>query len=77
MKGKVKMLNRERGFGFIRRENEPDLFFHASECGETTEESKKNFGALIESCIVEFEVGTGRRGEEGRSVVFISLSKKR
>ena len=30
MKGKVKMFNKEKGYGFIRAEDGKDVFFHHS-----------------------------------------------
>ena len=52
MKGTVKMFNKEKGFGFIRGEDNKDYFFHYSdivmegykiaEVGEAVEFTEKN-----------------------------------
>lgn len=58
------MLNRDRGFGFIRRPIGQDLFFHISEFVD----GKPAFEAMNEGTPVLFEVGDGKRGPEGRNV---------
>ena len=62
------MINRERGFGFIRRSGQPDLFFHASAMGETREESKEEFASLSEGDIVEYIEADGLRGLEAKEI---------
>ena len=54
-KGTIKRLM-DRGFGFIKTENETDLFFHRNEL-EGVE-----FNSLNEGQEVEFEKGQGRDG---------------
>ncbi len=54
-KGTIKALM-ERGFGFIKTEDETDLFFHRNEL-EGVE-----FNSLSEGQEVEFEKGQGRDG---------------
>lgn len=61
--GKVKMINQERGFGFIRRDGAADLFFHVTECG-----SKAMFAALGVGSYVRYSIGKGKRGDEGRDI---------
>ena len=54
-KGTIKTLM-DRGFGFIKTEQEGDLFFHRNDL-EGVE-----FGSLSEGQEVEFEKGQGRDG---------------
>ena len=54
-KGTIKRLM-DRGFGFIKQEDETDLFFHRNEL-EGVE-----FNSLREGQEVEFEKGQGRDG---------------
>jgi cold shock protein len=61
--GKIKMINQEKGFGFIRREGATDLFFHVTECT-----NKETFAIMQVGDIVLFAVGQGKRGDEGRDV---------
>ena len=56
MKGKIKRLNRLRGFGFISAENGEEVFFHRSALrGE-------DFDALQEGTSVEFKLTRGPKG---------------
>ena len=51
--GKVKWFDENKGFGFIEREDDDDLFVHHSEV---------QGGTLREGDSVEFEIGEGRKG---------------
>jgi len=55
-KGTITRLIVDQGFGFIKTEEETDLFFHRNELQEVDYES------LTEGQQVEFEVGQGRNG---------------
>ncbi len=55
-KGTIRRLITDRGFGFIKTEDEADLFFHRSDL-EGVE-----FNSLSEGQEVEFEKGQGREG---------------
>ncbi len=55
-KGTIRRLITDRGFGFIKTEEETDLFFHRNEL-EGVE-----FNSLSEGQEVEFEKGQGRDG---------------
>ena len=54
-KGTIRRLM-DRGFGFIKGEEEGDLFFHRNDLQGV------EFGSLREGQEVEFEVGQGRDG---------------
>lgn len=53
-KGVVKFWNEQKGFGFIKREGETDLFVHISGLVDVLE--------LAEGDNVEYEIGEGRKG---------------
>jgi CspA family cold shock protein len=62
VQGKVKFFNAEKGFGFIEREGESDVFVHFSNIvGE-------GYKSLDEGQTVEFDVAPGRKGEEAQNV---------
>ena len=56
MKGKVKKLVRDRGFGFVESEDGQDIFFHFSAL------PPGGFDALGEGEEVEFQVEQGDKG---------------
>jgi CspA family cold shock protein len=60
--GTVKWFNAEKGFGFIAREGEPDVFVHFSAI------QGDGYRSLDEGQRVEFDVGPGRKGEEAQNV---------
>ena len=60
--GTVKWFNAEKGFGFIAREGEPDVFVHFSAI------QGSGYRSLEEGQRVEFDVGPGRKGEEAQNV---------
>ncbi len=55
-KGTIRRLITDRGFGFIKTEEETDLFFHRNELQEV------DYDSLAEGQQVEFEIGQGRDG---------------
>jgi len=64
--GTVKWFSAEKGFGFIQREDGPDVFVHFS---AITGEGYKN---LEENQKVEFELGQGDKGPQATSVRVVS-----
>ncbi|MFM7126805.1 MAG: cold-shock protein [Actinomycetota bacterium] len=60
--GTVKFFNAEKGYGFISREDGPDVFVHFSQI------QSSGYKTLQEGQKVEFEVGPGRKGDEARDV---------
>src|SRR4051794_18875975 len=60
--GTVKWFNAEKGFGFIAREDGPDVFVHYSEI------EGSGFRSLEENQRVEFEVGQGAKGPQATRV---------
>jgi len=61
--GKVKWFNDSKGFGFISREDGPDVFVHHSAIQGT------GFRSLAEDQEVEFEVVKGPKGDQAQNVV--------
>lgn len=61
MKGKIK-TKMDRGFGFIAREGDKDLFFHSNDCVGVT------FDELQVDDVVTFEVVTGDKGPAAKNV---------
>jgi CspA family cold shock protein len=61
--GKVKWFNETKGYGFIGRENGPDVFVHFSAI------QGNGFKTLQEGQQVEFEAGQGPKGLQALNVV--------
>jgi len=61
-KGTVKWFNDAKGFGFITRENGPDVFVHH------TAIQSEGFRSLSEGDQVEFEVTQGQKGLQASNV---------
>jgi len=60
--GTVKWFNNEKGYGFIAREGEPDVFVHFSAI------EGSGYRSLEEGQRVEFDVGPGKKGPEAKAV---------
>lgn len=60
--GKVKWFNETKGYGFIGRENGPDVFVHFSAI------QGNGFKTLKEGQGVEFEVSRGPKGLQALNV---------
>ena len=61
-RGNIKWFDARRGFGFIERDGDDDLFVHLSEIAAAKSRP------IAEGQLVEYEVGPGRRGPEARNV---------
>ncbi len=61
--GTVKFFNEAKGFGFITRENGPDVFVHYSAI------TGSGFKTLAEGQQVEFTVTQGQKGPQAENVV--------
>ena len=62
IQGTVKWFNGDKGFGFITRENGPDVFVHFSAI------SGDGFRNLVEGQKVEFTVTQGQKGPQAQDV---------
>jgi CspA family cold shock protein len=62
-RGRVKWFNDSKGFGFISREQGPDVFVHHSAI------QGEGFRTLAENQEVEFEVVQGQKGPQAQKVV--------
>lgn len=62
MKGTVKRLVSDKGFGFIAAEDGNEYFFHQSACAGMT------FQDLREGQSVTFDAGQGPKGPRGENV---------
>lgn len=62
MQGKVKWFNKEKGYGFIEREDGSDVFVHFSAI------EMDGFKTLQEGETVEFEVVDGPKGLQAANV---------
>jgi len=61
-KGKVKWFNENKGYGFIERDDGPDVFVHF------TAIQGEGFRTLAEGEVVEFEVTDGEKGPQAANV---------
>lgn len=68
LKGKVKWFNNAKGYGFIGRDDGPDVFVHYS--GITSE----GYKSLAEGDDVEFEIVDGQKGPQAANVNKISAA---
>ena len=63
--GTVKWFNSTKGFGFIEREDEKDVFVHYSEIDDT------GYRSLDEGQRVEFTVVDGQKGPQAQQVTIV------
>ena len=68
VKGKIKKLVRDRGFGFVRGDDGKEVFFHRSGLGAT------DYDSLSEGDVVEYVVQEGPRGARAENVRSVSES---
>ena len=62
LSGTVKWFNEAKGFGFIQRDNGPDLFVHFSNI------QGDGFKTLAEGQAVTFTEGQGQKGPQAENV---------
>jgi CspA family cold shock protein len=62
VKGRIKKLVRDRGFGFARGDDGKEVFFHRSGLGAT------DYDSLSEGDVVEYVVQEGPRGARAENV---------
>lgn len=63
MQGKVKWFSKEKGYGFLEREDGGDVFVHFSAI------QTEGFKSLNEGDRVEFEIVQGPRGPQAANVL--------
>jgi len=63
LKGTVKLFNTAKGFGFIGRDDGPDVFVHYSAL------LAEGYKSLQEGDAVEFEIVDGQKGPQAANVV--------
>ena len=62
VKGRVKWFNAAKGYGFIEREGDTDVFVHYSAI------SGDGYKTLDEGAEVEFDVTDGKKGPQAENV---------
>ncbi len=63
LKGKVKWFNNAKGYGFIGRDDGPDVFVHYSSI------QSEGYKSLQEGDDVEFEIAQGQKGPQAENVI--------
>lgn len=63
LKGKVKMFNKDKGYGFIHAEDGKDVFFHYSSL------VMEGFKTIEPNDEVEFEVEESDRGLRAKNII--------
>ena len=63
--GTVKWFSNEKGYGFIEREGQPDVFVHHSAI------QMNGYRSLEEGQQVEFDIEPGRKGDQAANVRLI------
>lgn len=69
LKGKVKWFNNAKGYGFIGREDGPDVFVHYSSI------QSEGYKSLQEGDDVEFEIAQGQKGPQAENVVKVEAAQ--
>ena len=64
--GTVKWFNESKGFGFIEREDGPDVFVHFSSI------QGDGFKTLADGQKVEFNVTDGQKGPQAENITVVS-----
>ena len=66
LKGTVKWFNNAKGYGFIGRDDGPDVFVHYSAI------TAEGYKSLQEGDQVEFEITQGQKGPQAANVAKVS-----
>ena len=66
LKGTVKWFNNAKGYGFIGREDGPDVFVHYSAV------TAEGYKSLQEGDAVEFEITQGPKGQQAANVTKVA-----
>ena len=66
IRGKVKWFNNAKGFGFIGRDEGPDVFVHYSSI------QTEGYKSLQENDEVEFEIVQGQKGPQADNVIKVA-----
>jgi len=67
--GNIKWFDAQKGYGFIEREDEPDVFVHYSAI------NMEGFKTLDDGEQVEFEIVQGEKGPAAANVVRLGTEK--
>ncbi len=70
LKGKVKWFNNAKGYGFIGRDDGPDVFVHYSSI------QSEGYKSLQEGDDVEFEIAQGQKGPQAENVVRLQAAEQ-
>jgi CspA family cold shock protein len=70
VRGRIKKLVRDRGFGFVRGDDGKEVFFHRSGLGAS------DYDSLSEGDVVEYVVQEGPRGPRAENVRAVSIEEK-
>lgn len=62
MKGRVKWFNKEKGYGFIKIEEEEDIFIHYSNI------NMSGYKVLNENQLVEFDLIKTEKGNQAENI---------
>lgn len=65
-RGVVKWFNDQKGFGFIKADNGPDVFVHHSSI------AGDGYKSLAEGDAVEFDIVEGQKGPKAENVVRVT-----
>jgi cold shock protein len=63
IKGTVRWFNNTKGYGFLGRDDGPDVFVHF------TAINNDGYKSLHEGELVEFEIADGKRGPQAANVI--------
>lgn len=66
MKGKIKFINKNEGWGFITGEDKKDIFFHVNDFINKDDPAKTYDGIAV-----EYEIGKSRKGDKAINIRII------